>query len=275
MRFPTIPRLPQAAGFRIACAAVLLASGSSATAQAVEESSAINERLELAGTPLVYRSRLRIANEFSENETEGDRDKLVLGAAFGFGFDGVNRNYAAGFDLPLLHREAPGEDECWGLGDLKLRFGQKWMDQPGAWRAGWFFESEFDTADDAVRAIANQRTQMAFGGGAARPLGDWFLLTGTLQYGWSLDEGTTNGSKSEWETHFVASFQPTSHLSFNLDYKATLNTAGTNDVMNALEPGVGWTFGEDHEFGLSVSCEVPLNESSTDWTSKIGLTWFF
>lgn len=260
--------------FTIAAAALATVIGP-ITARAESAESVSDEDLLLARNPIVIRDRLRLANEFSDMDDGSHRDKIILGGAYGFGFNGRDRNFAIGFELPFLFNEpvAGGDDS--GIGDFKLRFGQKLTDDLSGWRAGWFIDTEFDTAADSVRAIANQRNQMALGGGVSYPGWGPLTLSTTLQYGWSLDEGATTGSKSEWEAHVTASYKVAPAVSLNLDYKAVINVVAEDELFNTLEPSIGWTVGESQNLGLFASLELPLDDTGTDWVAKAGLIWFF
>ena len=147
--------------------------------------------------------------------------------------------------------------------------------RPQSWRAGWFFDTEFDTAAEQVQAIANQRTQMAFGIGASHPVCEGFTLSSSLQYGWSLDDGATTGRKDEWEAHLTGSTKITESLSFNLDYKLVLNAVGGTHYFHTLEPSLGYIFGANDEFGLFGSCEIPLFNGGSEYIAKGGLQCFF
>ena len=234
-----------------------------------------DEDLLLGRNPIILRSRLRLANEFTDLDGGGNRNKLILGGVYGFGLNGHDQNFGVGFELPFLNNNPKGGDSEWGVGDFKLRAGQLFTDDPEGWRSGWFFDTEFDTAADDVRAIANQRTQMAFGGGASYAILSNFVLTSTLQYGWSLDEGDTTGDKSEWEAHVTATAKVSEHVVINLDYKAVVNTIDGSELFNTLEPSVGWTVGQKRDIGLFASLELPLDQTGTNWVAKAGVAWFF
>lgn len=243
--------------------------------RAAETGASVNdEDLLLAENPIIIKSRLRINNEFSEVGGGGHRDKLILGGAYGFGFRGDHRDYGIGFELPFLFNDPAGGGSSEGIGDFKLRVGKKFLDD-AKWRAGMFFDTEFDTSADAVRAIANQRTQMAAGGGVSYAIWDSFVLTSTLQYGWSLDDGETTGRKSEWEAHLTATVKPVDFVAINLDYKAVINTVDATTLYSTLEPSIGWTIGAKRNIGLFASWELPIDETNTNWTAKAGVTWFF
>lgn len=266
VRLCMIPVL--AAGFITPAGATLAAES--------QPSELTNEDLLLVEkNPLVINSRVQIGNEFTEAGGGGYRNKLLLGGVYGFGFDGENRNFAVGFEMPYLFNDPEQGGSSNGFGDVKFRAGQLLVEESGGWRAGWFSEVEFDTADDSVFAIANQRNQGAFGVGASHPLTDKLLLSSTLQYGWSFDDGLTTGRKSEWETHLTASYKLLEHVSVSLDYKAVINTVDDAKLFSTLEPRVGWTIGQDRDIGLYASWELPLDETNTNWTAKAGLIWFF
>jgi hypothetical protein len=116
---------------------------------------------------------------------------------------------------------------------------------------------------------------MAFGGGAAYPLWNNFVLGSTLQYGWSLDDGETTGSKSEWEAHVTATYKATDRLALSLDYKGVLNVIADSKLFHTLEPSVGWSLGEKKDIGLYASVELPLNDAGNNWIAKGGVNWFF
>ena len=270
MTMKTVPRLPS-----IALTAGLAGAFLTISAIAQSATSVSDEDLLLAGNPIIIKNRVRISNEFTDVGGGGSRDKIIVGGTYGFGFNGHDRNFALGFELPILENHPAGGHSAWGVGDLKLRTGQLFVDDPAGWRAGWFGEAEFDTAADQVRAIGNQRTQMAFGGGASHPVWSIFTLTSTVQYGWSLDNGETTGRKAEWEGHLTLSAKVSECVSLNLDYKAVVNTVGETTLHNTLEPSVGWTLGEKKNLGLFASLEWPLDETGTNWVAKAGAVWFF
>jgi hypothetical protein len=234
-----------------------------------------DEDLLLGGNPIVIRTRVRLGNELTDVEGGGHSDKLILSGIYGFGFNDRDRPFGIGFELPFLYNN-PESGECEsGVGDLKLRFGHLFVDDPKCWRAGWFFDTELDTAADDVQAIANQRTQMAIGGGGSYSFLRNFVITSALQYGWSLGDGETNGEKSEWEAHLIATLKVSPSVTLNLDYKAIINIVDHTDIFHNFEPSVGWAIVEKKNVGLSASVEIPLDETSTQWIGKAGVTWFF
>lgn len=251
-------------------ATVLPAAGAPPSADLAEEDLLLVEK-----SPLIIKSRLQAGYEYSDVAGGGSRDKLIFGGVYGFGFDGQNQDYALGFELPYLFNDPDAGDGGDGPGDLKLRAGHLWSDQPGGWRSGWFSEVEFDTAANDVFAIANQRAQAAFGIGAAHPLFDKLVLSGTVQYGLSFDDGLTTGRKSEWEAHLTASYKLIEHVSVSLDYKAVINTVDDAKLSSTLEPRLGWTIGQNRDIGLYASWELPIDETNTNWTAKAGMIWFF
>jgi len=265
-----LPRLSS-----VAAAAGLAGAVLTTSAVAQSGASVSDEDLLLAGNPVIIKSRVRVSDEFTDVGGGGSRNKLILTGIYGFGFNGRDRDFALGFELPILENHPAGGHSDWGVGDLKLRAGQVFVDDPGGWRAGWFGEAEFDTAAEQVRAIGNQRTQMAFGGGASYPVWSIFTLTSTVQYGWSLDNGETTGRKAEWEAHLTVSAKVSACVSLNLDYKAVVNTVGESTLTNTLEPSVGWTLGENKNLGLFTSLELPLDDTGTNWVAKAGAIWFF
>ena len=242
---------------------------------AESDGSITDEDLLLTGNPIIIATRVRLANEWADLDAGGNSDKLILSGIFGFGFNGHDRNFGIGFEQPFLFNNPDGGDSEEGIGDFKLRFGHIFVDDPECWRAGCFFDTEFDTAANNVQAIANQRTQMAFGGGGSYAISDKFVLTSTIQYGWSLEDGETNGEKSEWEGHLVATVKVAEGVAINLDYKAVINTVDDSELFNTLEPSIGWTVGEKKNIGLSASLEIPLDDTGTSWIGKAGVTWFF
>lgn len=244
-------------------------------AMAQSGESVTDEDLLLARNPILIKNRIRLANEFTDVTGGGNRDKLILSGAYGFGFNGQDRNFGIGFEMPFLNNNPKGGDSDSGAGDFKLRCGQIFMDDPKGWRTGWFFETEFDTAAQRVQSIANQRTQMAIGGGGGYAICDKFVLTATMQYGWSLEDGETNGEKSEWEAHLTATAKVSERFTINLDYKAVVNTVNDTELFNTLEPSIGWTVGEKKDIGLFASWEIPLDDTGTNWVAKAGITWFF
>ncbi len=242
---------------------------------ATAASTVTDEDLLLARNPIIIRNRLRLGDEYNSAEAGGHSNKMIFSGVYGFGFNEKDRNFGVGFELPFLFNSPRGGGSDSGMGDFKLRFGHLVMEDPRSWRLGWFFETEFDTAASRVRAIANQRTQMALGVGVSHPVCERFSLSSSLQYGWSLDDGATTGRKDEWEAHLTGTAKLTKSLSLNLDYKLVLNAVGGTGYFHTLEPSVGWTFGSNGEFGLFGSCEIPLFNGGADYVAKGGLVWFF
>jgi hypothetical protein len=260
---------------RISPLARLLAVVALACANAPAASTLTDEDLLLARNPVIIRTRINTTNEFTDLGGGGYRDKLVFGGTYGFGFNGHDRNFGIAAELPFLWSNPENGDSAWGLGDFKLKIGQLFTGLPEGWRAGWFFDTEFDTAVDDVFAIANQRTQMALGSGVSFPLTRNLTVTTTLQYGWSLDNGTTSGRKAEWEAHVTTSWKVMERTTINLDYKAVIQTVDGTELINTLEPSIGYTLGENHEYGLFTSLEIPLNETNVNQVAKLGLIRFF
>jgi hypothetical protein len=234
-----------------------------------------DEDLLLSRAPVVIKSRVSVGGEYTELDGGGHREKFRLGAGYGFGFNGHDRNFGIGIELPYLWNEPETGDSGSGFGDVKVRVGHVFLGLPEGWRAGWFFETEFDTAASDVFAIANQRTQMAAGTGAVIPVTDRLAVSTSVSYGWSLENGPTTGRKGEWEAHVTAIWKPMARTSLSLDYKAVINTVDGTELFNTLEPGLGITFGPNDEYGLSSSLEIPLDNTGTDWVAKIGIARFF
>ncbi len=266
----TIPRLSS-----VITRVCLLTACIPSVVMAESGDSVTDDDLLLARNPIIIKSRIRMADEFTDLTGGGNRDKLVLGGVYGFGFNGHDHNFGIGFEMPFLNNNPKGADSASGPGDFKLRIGQLFMDDPKSWRAGWYLDTEFDTAAHRVQAIANQRTQMAIAGGASYAIRDHFVLTSTLQYGWSLEDGETNGEKSEWEAHLTATAKVSDRVAINLDYKAVVNTVNGSELFNTLEPSIGWTIGDKKDVGLFASWEIPLDDTGTNWVAKAGLAWFF
>jgi hypothetical protein len=245
------------------------------TAFAESSNGVTDADLLLARNPIIIKDRLRFADEFTDVDGGGNSNKSILSGVYGFGFNGRDKNFAFGFELPYLYNNPEVGNGDSGIGDIKLRFGHLLMEDPKGWRAGWFFDTEFDTAADSVQAIANQRTQMTLGTGASYAILSNFTLSSTLQYGWSLDDGTTTGRKQEWEAHLTAITKLSERFSLNLDYKAVINTVGGTRFYNTLEPSAGWVVGDQKDIGLFTSCELPLYGGGANWVAKAGLIWFF
>ena len=234
-----------------------------------------DDDLLLARNPIIIKSRVRLSDEYTDLEDGGSRNKFILAGVYGFGFNGHDRQFGIGLELPILQNNPEGGSDETGVGDIKLRLGQLFMDDPAGWRSGWFFETEFDTAAHDVQTIANQRTQMAIGGGAAYSIFSNFVLASSLQFGWSADKGETTGNKSEWEAHLTATVKLPKHVSLNLDYKAVVNMVDSAKLFNTLEPSIGWTVGTERNIGLFASCEIPLDDPATTCIAKAGVNWFF
>ncbi|MEO8616105.1 MAG: transporter [Luteolibacter sp.] len=253
----------------------MLAAFLTASVSAEDESEVTDDDLVLARSPIIIKSRVRVSDEYTDLEGGGSRNKFIFAGVYGFGFNGHDRDFGVSFELPVLENNPNVGNNESGVGDFKLRFGQLIMDDPGGWRTGWFGETEFDTAADDVQAIANQRTQMAIGAGAAYPISSNFVLASSLQFGWSADKGETTGNKSEWEAHLTATVKLPEHVSLNLDYKAVVNMVDNAKLFNTLEPSIGWIVGKESNIGLFASCEIPLDDPATNCIAKAGVNWFF
>ena len=204
-------------------AASFLAALLPAVVSAESDAGVTDDDLLLARNPIIIRNRVRLSDEYTDLDGGGSRNKFILAGVYGFGFNGHDREFGVGLELPILENNPAGGNNETGVGDIKLRLGQLLIDDPAGWRSGWFFETEFDTAAHDVQTIANQRTQMAIGGGAAYPICSNFVLASSLQFGWSADKGETTGNKSEWEWHLTTTVKLPEHVSLNLDYKAVVN----------------------------------------------------
>ncbi len=244
-------------------------------ASAAQATTLNDEDLLLSRSPVIIRSRVTLGGEHAELVAGGQREKLKLAAAYGFGFNGHDRNFGLGLELPYLWSDPTVGDAGAGFGDFKVRVGQMFTGLPEGWRAGWFFETEFDTAATDVLAIANQRNQMSGGGGAVIPVTDRLAITTSLSYGWSLENGPTSGRKAEWEGHVIGTWKLQERTSLTLDYKAVLQTVNGLELRHTLEPGLGLTLGADRAYGVFSSLEIPLHDGGSRWVAKVGLTWFF
>lgn len=255
---------------------LLLFLGYLSAATSVSAATALtDEDLLLSRCPVIIQSRLLVGGEHTDTAGGGHRQKFKVGAAYGFGFGGEDRNFGVGIEWPYLLNEPNVGDSGSGVGDFKVRVGQIFTGLPEGWRAGWYVETEFDTAASEVFAIANQRPQMAAGGGAVMPITDRLAMTVSLAYGWSLENGLTSGRKAEWEAHWTTTWKLLERTSVSLDYKAILRTVAGNEVFQALEPGFGINLGKANEYGLFGSVEIPLQQNGTNWVAKCGLTRFF
>jgi hypothetical protein len=148
------------------------------------------------GDPLVSLNRLGVG--FEHAEADGHREKLFFSASMLLGAKTGRNDWSLGVELPFLMNDPAGGGSDEGVGDFKLRLTHSWLEDQG-WLVASYLESEFDTAATDVQAIANQRNQLALGSGFIRNFGNGWAVGAALQYGWSLDAGTSTGSKSEWE----------------------------------------------------------------------------
>lgn len=224
------------------------------------------------GDPLVAINRCGVNYEYARQTSS--REKIIPNATWQFGVKDGKNDLAAGIEMPFLVNNAKGAPSEEGLGDFKVKLTFNPVED-GRWLVGSYFETEFDTADADVEAIANQRTQMALGGGFIRKWDHGWAVGMALQYGWSIDSGTTTGSKSEWELRMGVRKTLVENLDFTVVYKQTLNVASEDSYSALVEPSLSWTFGADQRYSLWLSCEVPVQNKSEDFTAKGGFTWLF
>ncbi len=243
---------------------VLVVAGLGASARAEEW----YEAETAAGDPLATLSNFGLGYEYTHDTNS--KEKFIPSAAWAIGTKTGRHDWSFGIEMPVwvtLPQDGPNED---GFGDLKLRVTHLWLEDD-TWLVGSYFENEFDTAAEDVQAVANQRDQMTFGSGFIRNLGDGWAVGGYLQYGWSLDAGTTNGWKSEWEYRAGVRKQLLEHLSLTVAYKGTFNLTGDTRYGASLEPALAMDFGTDRNYSLWLACELPLQGKTEDYTAKLGL----
>jgi hypothetical protein len=224
------------------------------------------------GDPLVTLSRLGVGYEYAR--VDSSKEKIIPGATWAFGQQTGGNDWAIGIETPLLINNADDAPSEEGIGDLKLRLSHTWLEN-NDWLVGSWLETEFDTAANDVQAIANQRTQMAFGGGFIRNLGKGWAWGASLQYGWSTNPGADNGWKSEWEFHLGIRKKLCDSFSAQVIYKAILNVSSDNNHSASVEPSLTWAFGPDRRTSLYVACEIPIEDKTEDYTAKAGLIWQF
>mgnify|MGYP002350935636 CR=1 FL=1 len=224
------------------------------------------------GDPLVAISRCGINYEYARETSS--REKFVPNATWQLGAKDGKNDWALGIEVPVLINNAKWAPSEEGLGDLKVKVAYNALDD-GQWLLGGYFETEGDTADTDVEAIANQRTQMALGGGFIRSLGSGWSVGAALQYGWSLDAGTTTGCKSEWELRIGARKTLVGQLNLTVVYKQVFGFAGEDSYSASVEPSLSWGFGAERKCSLWVACEVPVQNKSEDFTAKGGFAWLF
>jgi hypothetical protein len=221
-----------------------------------------------AGNPLATLTNIGLGYEYTHDSSS--KEKFIPSANWTLGEKTGRHDWTLGIELPVwvtLPRDGPREE---GFGDLKLRATHLWVEEQSS-LIGSYLETEFDTANDDVMAVANQRTQMTFGSGFISNLGDGWAAGAALQYGWSLDAGTTNGWKSEWECRVGLRKKLLDQLSLTLLYKSTFDVAGGTVSSTTLEPSLALSFGIDNCFSLWLASELPLQGKTEDYTAKIGL----
>lgn len=177
--------------------------------------------------------------------------------------------------MPYLWNEPSTADSGSGFGDFKARLGHVFPGLQEGWRAGWFFETEFDAAAFEVFANANQRTQMSAGTGAVIPVTDRLVVSTSVSSGWSLVNGQATVRKGEWEAHVTTVWKPVARTSPRADCKSVIIIVGGTELFNTLEHGPGITFGPKDEYGLTSSLGIPFDNTGTNWIAKIGIARFF
>ena len=225
-----------------------------------------------AGDPIVTLSRVSLGYEFTRETSS--REKFIPAVNWAFGPKTGRHDWSLGIEMPVwVNNPKWGSSES-GLGDFKVRVVHNWVDND-SWLVASYFETEFDTADDDVQAIANQRTQMALGGGFIRNFGSGWACGAALQYGWSTDAGTTNGHKSEWEYRVGLRKKLLEPLTRAVVYKGTIIMIGDTNHNATIEPSLSWRLDQDGKWILWLACEIPLEGKSEDFTAKGSLSWLF
>lgn len=225
-----------------------------------------------AGDPLVTVNRMGLGFEYTE--AAAARQKLTLSTTLVLGEKDGRNDWALGLEVPFLRNEPIGGGDDEGIGDLKLQLAHTWLENQ-TWVFSSYLDSEFDTAASNVQAIANQRNQLTLGSGFIRNFGDGWAVGAALQYGWSLDAGDTNGSKSEWEFRTGLRKKLVDTLSATIIYKGTILAAEAGQYLSTIEPSLNWTFDSTRHANLFFACEIPLENGREDFVSKIGLTFIF
>lgn len=226
------------------------------------------------GDPLLSINRVGLGYEHAEHG--GHREKFIPSGSFMLGRKTGRNDWSLGMEMPYLINDPDIGDSGEGVGDFKLRLNHNWLEDR-TWLVTSYFETEFDTASDDVRAIANQRTQFALGTGFIRNLGDGWAVGSAVQFGWSPDAGDTNGHKGEWEIRVGARKTFCESWSITAIYKATINVVGEDTYNSSIEPVLAWNFGflGLEKLNSYISCEVPLENNREDYTAKTGLAWVF
>jgi hypothetical protein len=226
------------------------------------------------GDPLLSINRVGLGYEHKEGGGHSEKfipnGRLLLGGKTG------RNDWSIGVEMPYLINDPDNAASEEGIGDFKIRLGHNWLEDE-TWLVSSYFETEFDTASDDVQAIANQRTQFAFGTGFIRNFGDGWAVGSAVQFGWSHDAGTTNGHKGEWEIRVGARKTFCESWSITAIYKATVNVVGDDTYNSSIEPVLAWDFGflDLEKLSSYISCEVPLESGREDYTLKTGLAWVF
>ena len=226
------------------------------------------------GDPLLSINRAGLGYEHKEGGGHSEKfipnGRLLLGGKTG------RNDWSIGIEMPYLINDPDNAGSVEGIGDFKIRLGHNWLEDE-TWLVGSYFETEFDTAADDVQAIANQRTQFAFGTGFLRNFGNGWAAGSAVQFGWSPDAGETNGHKGEWEIRVGARKTFSESWSITLGYKAIINVVGEDTYNSSIEPALAWDFGfmDLEKLSSYISCEVPLENNREDYTLKCGLAWIF
>lgn len=225
-----------------------------------------------AGDPLATLTNIGLGYEATHDASS--KQKFIPNASWAIGEKSGHHDWTLSIEMPVWvtdPQDGPNEE---GFGDLKLRATHLWVEDK-TWLVGTYLETEFDTAAEDVQSVANQRNQMTLGSGCIRNLSDGWAVGAYLQYGWSLDAGTTNGWRSEWEYRAGVRKKLLEHLSLTLAYKGTLAVSGETHYSSTLEPALAMDLGKDRNHSLWLACELPLQGRSEDYTAKAGLKWLF
>jgi len=225
-----------------------------------------------AGDPLATLTNIGLGYEYTHDTSS--KEKFIPNAAWAIGEKTGHHDWILSIEMPVwvtLPQDGPSEE---GFGDLKLRVTHLWVEDK-TWLVGSYLENEFDTAAADVQSVANQRDQMTFGSGFIRNLSSGWAVGGYLQYGWSLDSGTTNGWRSEWEYRAGARKKLLENLSLTVTYKGNLALAGDSHYSSTLEPSLALDFGPDGKASLWLANEFSLQGKSENYVAKAGLKWRF
>lgn len=224
--------------------------------------------------PTVLHSRVKLTNEFVDQEFNASTDTTQLNLSYAFG-NGARSDWTLQLDLPLVaYRagDAGGASDATGLGDIETRIGHV-FDPTGVFRWGLGVEAQFDTAAQPQlgSGIFRLSPGVVFAVQSCRA----FRFQATSQFNQSLAEDAGVSELQQIETRPAIQLSLPAEFYFYVENSLKWDLQAGGKFSSKLKFEIGRGFGARSEWVLSARYEVPLTESVDHYTVKIGCSYVF